>query len=267
MCEADDLIRQPADDKGNTSSGPSGHLPQRGKADMELASAPQRGSLNGEIGEIIAEMMRPLMQSIAKMLENNTATLEQIAAAQQVQADRLEALERQVRLQTPVSAKQAAYLGAAAKDRARELLERYRMAENEKAVRKLSGQIRKAVLARYGAAGLREIPAHEYGVAMSQIGMWNNVIAVRDVVKETRETSTVCPSGATISLTGGELGQLRDCREAPQALHSVAQPASGLPSAHCAELASAPQRGSLDGGEGYDTSSAPAGHLPLKGKA
>lgn len=42
-------------------------------------------------------------------------------------------------------------------------------------------------------------------------------------------------------------GQLRDCREAPQALRSVAQPASGSPSAHCAELAFAPQQGKAFG--------------------
>lgn len=42
-------------------------------------------------------------------------------------------------------------------------------------------------------------------------------------------------------------GQLRDCREAPQALRSVAQPASSSPSAHCAELAFAPQQGKAFG--------------------
>ena len=45
-------------------------------------------------------------------------------------------------------------------------------------------------------------------------------------------------------------GQLRDCRNQSQTDCSVAQPASGSPSAHCAELASAPKRGSLTDGEG-----------------
>lgn len=47
--------------------------------------------------------------------------------------------------------------------------------------------IRKAVLARYGIGNLREIPRHEYSVAMSQISLWNDVLAVRDVVKDARE--------------------------------------------------------------------------------
>ncbi len=137
------------------------------------------------LGGIIAEMMRPVMQTIGKMLENNTAALEQLSASQSVQNDRLEALEKQIRLQTPVSAKQASYLNDAIRRRGRELLDK-RGIEDAKAVTKLGGRIRKAVLSRYGIGSLREIPRHEYPVAMQQIEIWNDALAVRDAVKEAR---------------------------------------------------------------------------------
>lgn len=137
------------------------------------------------LSEIITELMRPVMQTIGKMLENNTAALEQLSAAQSVQNNRLEALEKQIRLQTPVSGKQVSYLNDAIRARSRELLDK-RDVEDSKATVKLGNAIRKAVLSRYGIATLREIPKHEYNVALQQIGMWSDALTVRDVVKEAR---------------------------------------------------------------------------------
>lgn len=138
------------------------------------------------LGEIITELMRPVMQTIGKMLENNAAALEQLSAAQSVQNDRLEALEKQIRLQTPVSGKQVSYFNDAIRARARELLDK-RDVDDSKATVKLGKAIRKAVLSRYGVSTLREIPKHEYNVALQQIGMWSDVLTVRDVVKEARK--------------------------------------------------------------------------------
>lgn len=137
------------------------------------------------LGQIVAELMRPVMQTVGQLLENNTAALEQLSTAQSIQNDRLEALEKQIRLQTPVSSKQVTYLNDAIRSRSRELLDK-REIDDKKAVTKLGNQIRKAVLSRYGISSLREIPKHEYNVAMSQIGMWNDALAVRDVVKDAR---------------------------------------------------------------------------------
>ena len=137
------------------------------------------------IGGIITDLMRPVMQAIGKMLENNTSALEQLSAAQSIQNDRLEALEKQIRLQTPVSTKQVSYLNDAIRARARELLDK-RGIDDSKATVKLGNAIRKAVLSRYGISTLREIPKHEYNVALQQIGMWSDVLTVRDVVKEVR---------------------------------------------------------------------------------
>lgn len=138
----------------------------------------------------ITEIMRPVMETIGTLLEHNTQALEQLSAAQAIQNDRLEALEKQIRLQTPVSGKQVSYLNSAIRERARTLLDKSGYADHQKAVTKLSNAIRRAVLSRYGIASLREIPRHEYTVAMSQIDMWSNVLTVRDVVREVREHET-----------------------------------------------------------------------------
>lgn len=138
------------------------------------------------LGGIITELMRPVMQTIGKMLENNTAALEQLSAAQSIQNDRLEALEKQIRLQTKVDGKMAGYLNDAIRSRSRELLDK-RGVDDRKAVTKLGNAIRKAVLMRYGISTLRDVPKHEYNVAMQQIGMWNDLLTVRDVVTWARE--------------------------------------------------------------------------------
>ena len=138
------------------------------------------------IGQIITELMRPVMQTIGKMLENNTAALEQLSSAQSIQNDRLEALERQIRLQTPVTSKQVTYLNDAIRQRARALLNKKGI-EDKKAITKLGGLIRKSVLSRYGISSVREIPKYEYSVALSQIEIWSDVLAVRDVIRDARE--------------------------------------------------------------------------------
>lgn len=139
------------------------------------------------VGNIVADMMRPVMQTIGKLLENNTAALEQLSATQAVVNDRLEALEKQIRLQTPVSNKQVTYLNDRIRHRSRELLSKRNIDDDRKAVNRLGGHIRRSVMSRYGVATLREIPKHEYLVAMSQIDTWNDPITVLDVVKEARK--------------------------------------------------------------------------------
>ncbi|MCI6373825.1 MAG: hypothetical protein MR821_00840 [Clostridiales bacterium] len=69
--------------------------------------------------------------------------------------------------------------------RARELLDK-RGIDEAAATKKLGNAIRKAVLARYGISGLREIPRHEYSVVISQIGGWSDMLTVRDIAKEAR---------------------------------------------------------------------------------
>ena len=140
------------------------------------------------LGQIVAEIISPVMKTIGKLLENNTAALEQLSSAQSVQTDRLEALEKQIRLQTLVTSKQVYYLNDAIRMRARELLDKRSVSDN-KAITKLGNLIRKSVLARYGVSSLRDVPKHEYNVALSQIGMWNDILSVRTVAAQFRNNA------------------------------------------------------------------------------
>lgn len=157
---------------------------------MQMQSAKQSYTLTQEQAQtlpaLIEQMIAPLMETMAKMIAHNTEALNQVARTQQVQADRMEALEKQIRLNTPVTPQQAKYLGEEIKNRARELLAKYDV-EDAKAVRKLGSAIRKAVLTRYGIGSLDELPKCEYTVAMSQIQMWNEMLRVRDCVREARK--------------------------------------------------------------------------------
>lgn len=138
------------------------------------------------IPAIIQQMMGPIVDAMGKLLEHNAEALDQLAGAQKVQNDRLEALEKQIRLNTLVTPQQVRYMNDAIRARARDLLFK-REIEDAKAVKKLGNAIRKSVLSRYGISALHEIPKHEYSVAMNQIGMWSDALQVRDVVKEARE--------------------------------------------------------------------------------
>lgn len=141
------------------------------------------------VANIMNQLMRPLLEDIGKLLKNNTEAMERIAASQDVIQNRMEALEKQVRLNTPVTDKQARYLADKARDKARELLEKKEsgLSEDKKAVTKLAGLIKKDVMMRNGVGSLREIPRCEYSVTMSQIEIWNNALALFDIVKEARK--------------------------------------------------------------------------------
>ena len=158
----------------------------RGAKVIELAN-PADDTWNRTVSAAITEIMRPVIQSMGKLLQQNAEALERLAASQAVQNNRLEALEKQIRLQTPVTAKQAQYMNDAIRTKARELLDKRELSGDKWAVTKLGNVIRKDVLARYGVAGLREIPRHEYQVAMNLIGMWSNALVIRDVAREARE--------------------------------------------------------------------------------
>lgn len=147
------------------------------------AITPEQAQL---IPTVIQQVLGPVMREMSILLKNNTEALNQLAAAQQVQSDRMEALERQIRLNTLVTPQQVRYINDAIRARARELLDK-RGIDNDVATRKLGNSIRKSVLSRYGVAALHEVPKHEYSVAMNHVGTWNDMLVVRDVVREARK--------------------------------------------------------------------------------
>lgn len=137
------------------------------------------------IPAVIQQVLGPVMAQMTELLKNNTEALSQLANAQQLQSDRMEALERQIRLNTLVTPQQVRYINDAIRTRARELLDK-RGVESDKAIRKLGNALRKSILSRYGVAALHEIPKHEYNVTMNHVSTWNDMLCVRDVVKEAR---------------------------------------------------------------------------------
>ena len=135
----------------------------------------------------VRELMGPLMEGIGEMLKNNTQAMEQIATSQQMMSDRIDALEKQLRLNTPMTAKQVQYLNDAIRNRARELLDKRGFGDDKKAVTKLGNAIRRSIPARYGVGSMKEIPRCEYAVALNQIESWNQMMTVLDVAREARE--------------------------------------------------------------------------------
>lgn len=151
------------------------------------AMPPADPVLTAAVNAALREVVAPLMASLAELMTNNTEALQYLASQQKVQADRMEAMERQIRLNTLVTPTQVRYLNDAIHKRAREILSKKELDGDTKAVTRLSAAIRKAVLARYGVAALHEIPKHEYSVAMQQIGTWNDALTVLDITRDARK--------------------------------------------------------------------------------
>jgi len=154
---------------------------QEGKEIMD----PSKEVSTQVVASVVEQIMRPMLESMGSLMKRMSEAVEHIATAQDVMRNRLEALEKESRLNTPVTDTQARYLAAAARDKAVDILSRKGVTD-KKAVTKLAGMIRKAVLLRYGKGSMREIPRCEYGVAMSQIESWNKATEVARIVFEAR---------------------------------------------------------------------------------
>ncbi len=153
----------------------------------ETMMVPTDGDNCAALGNMLREILSPLLSTMADFMRNNTEAVERLASSQKLQNDRLEALEKQIRLNTPVTPTQVRYFNDAIRKHARELLARKDLDGDAKAVKCLSASIRKSVVARYGIAALHEIPRHEYSVVMQQIATWNDLLILRDVMKEARK--------------------------------------------------------------------------------
>lgn len=138
--------------------------------------------------EVVKQVVVQLFGPLGEMVSHNTEAMQRVAAVMKVQNDRLETLERQIRLQSPVSAVQARYLNEAIRHRAESVLQfltdPYQPISSAKATTRLAGAIRHAVLIRYGIPALRDLPKCEYSVALSQVEMWNDVLTIHKVYME-----------------------------------------------------------------------------------
>lgn len=144
-----------------------------------------------ELPEIIRVMMEPTMRAMSDMVQHVAEALERLAVQQKIQSERMEALEKQIRLNTPVTPTQARMLNGAIRSRASELLAKREDTESafypqqdRKCINRISGIIRKALLTHYGIACVNEIPRCEYHIALDFINGWNGLMEVRDTVRE-----------------------------------------------------------------------------------
>lgn len=135
----------------------------------------------------VREILSPIMQSMAQFIANNTEAMNRMASQQKIQSDRMEELERLVRLGTPVTPTQVRHINEAIRKRSRELLMKKNLEEDKKAVSALSSAIRKDILSRYGVAALHEVPRYEYNVVLQQVSTWSDVLAILDVSKAARK--------------------------------------------------------------------------------
>ena len=139
-----------------------------------------------QLATVVQQMMAPVMEQIGAILERTNQAMERIAATQQMMSTRISDLEKQVRLKTPLSKAQEKYVNDAIRARARELLAAKGVSDR-KALTKLGNAIRKSVLQRYGYSSLRDYPAYDYETALKQVSMWNDLLMVRETVKEAKE--------------------------------------------------------------------------------
>lgn len=124
-----------------------------------------------------AEALQRVMQPIVEALEK-------LAAMQKVQSDRLTALEREIRVNTPVTPVQVKYINAAMKDRAKALLLPFGAEGDRKKANRVTALIRKAMLVECGVGNMSEIPRCDYHAVMDNIGMWNSRMQVKKIAEE-----------------------------------------------------------------------------------
>ena len=139
------------------------------------------------LGTVVEQLIKPLTDTMAAMLSQTQEALMNVAQSQKIMSDRMEALERKVRLNTLITPVQERYLKAEVKRRAMEVLSKRGLDGDKRYVTAIGNGIRKAVLSRYGIGALRDLPQHEYGVAMSQIGTWNDQMLILSVSREARQ--------------------------------------------------------------------------------
>lgn len=174
--------------------------------EMKALYRPDDGPLipTGQLATIVQQMIAPVMEQIGGILERTNQAMERIAATQQMMSSRISDLEKQVRLKTPLSRTQEKCVNDAIRARAKEILDGKEYAGDRKAVTKLSGAIRKAILARNGYGSLREYPAYDYETAMKQISMWNDLLTIREIVKEARSRAGVSENAGQPAGADGE---------------------------------------------------------------
>lgn len=130
----------------------------------------------------VQEIMMPVMQNMAEIMQHTNEALTAIALQQEAQTRRMDALEKQVSWSTTVTARQARYLNEGIRERAALLLAKHGVTDRKRITR-LANIIRKTVFARYGIGSISEVPRCEYPVAQKMISDWLSVQKIREIVR------------------------------------------------------------------------------------
>lgn len=157
-------------------------------------SVPAQDVSTALVAEVVNQLMRPMLENMGNMVKQMSEAIEHIATSQDVIRNRIEALEKQVRLQTPVTDRQARYLADYARKKAEKILllrttdaDDPPLMEDRKAVSKLSAAIKKDLLMWRGIESLREVPRCEYEVAIQRIETWNDGTVIFKEIREARK--------------------------------------------------------------------------------
>lgn len=156
------------------------------------------------LAQVVTGMIAPVFEQFGQILERTNQAIERIAASNQMMNARITELEKQIRLKTPVSRSQEKCINDAIRARSLELLEAKGFADDRKAVTKMGTAIRKEVLARYGCGALREYPAYDYETALEQVRRWNDLLTVREIVKEAKGRASETGAGSRAERRAGD---------------------------------------------------------------
>ena len=150
---------------------------------QEKALTPEQAD---QISAVLQGVIGPLFKALSDTVAQNAQALERFAALQAQQNARMEQLERQMRLNTPVTSQQVRYINNAIRDKAKALLDEKKV-DDPTATKKLANVIRKALLVHYGVSATNELPKCEYSVVMDWINRWFAPAKIRAIAQEVQE--------------------------------------------------------------------------------
>lgn len=151
---------------------------------MVLASEEKMMVTQEEFQKALGMAVAPLMAA----LERSSRALEQMAMQQKVQADRMAALEREMRLSVPVTDAQEKTIQAAVRERACWIAMRYGLCEGGNPlpdkVNRLRRAIRGSLTLRFGVRAIRSIPRAQYDAALAAARIWMDAEMVGNMAIE-----------------------------------------------------------------------------------
>lgn len=133
-------------------------------------------ALIAQITQIVGQGTYQIVKPLIELVQQNAAEQRE---AQQLTNERIDALEKQMRYNTPVTPVQVKYIKAEIKERSAAILEEKSI--SKRGARDMSAAIKKELLKEFGVSCVNEIPKCDYRLAMDWIGAWMNPKVVRAI--------------------------------------------------------------------------------------